>query len=1390
MECIIIGVVVILVLTFAAFALAIGSSSQVGKLAQRLDAAERRMNQLDNGRSMVQSRQTEIEQRLERIEERLVKLSHGGTFDESADTVPDEQPATQPPPLPQPEEPITSGEIEVESESETASIEEGTFDVADVTGSTESEETKSVSAFDEPNMESEPTFATGEEDEVQEVDEASIDDMADDAVIADDENGQNRLDDEEGHETGEDKSGSATAADSESANSKSKTSFEERLGARLFVWIGAIALALAGTYLVKYGIEKQVLTPTVRIVLGALFGFTLLGAGEFMRSKSMRIAQGLSAAGIADLFAVTLSATNHHGLLPPMVGFGCMAAVTALAVFLSIRQGWFVAMLGMVGGFLTPALVGVEDQHPAQLFSYLLILEVGLVVVTRKQGWWHLSALTMVAAMGWATKWTLVNLADPANADHTIWLGMFVLGSIAAFVCASLPRDGVDDETDTGGRGIDPSHIVSWVAAITGLALIGRLIHAGNFAAGDWAYIGLLGGGAMVLGRLDRRYLALPWVTCAATLALLVGWHLSADDPTHADDSFRFVTLCISAMYTIGGWCCIWYRRPDNTDTRPAHKPVLWAGLSVMSALAFMLTTYWAVDGLAVFQWWQVSALVGGLFVVAAVPVYRRRDTFAYGNEVVAVLATGAAAFFALAVPLELSRQWITVAWALMVPAIAVIEIRLKVPALRKVVTALTAVVAVRLLLNPGVLTYPMGDTVIWNWLLYGYGVPLMSFALTAWIYNRYSVSLVIAEALESLAIAFGFALATLQIRHGFHGQLADTTAGLHESSTYVITWLAACLGMLWAGRRWQRPIVSIGGKIVGVLALGAALHGGLSTLNPIIAPSDVGQAVGFNLLLFDYALPMVLTGAIALLLMQQRDRIGAIVAWSAMGVFAFAWMTFTVRHGFHRSFDREITTLTEWATYSTTWLGIGVVLLFLSQWLKQTVLRHAATGMLCITALIAMATQLIGRNPLITHEAVNGTLIFNGLLYIYGMPALLSAIMAWRFHRANDALASMLAAGSAFMFSFALITLQIRHGFHGLTFEGQGTLTEWGTYINVWLALAVGLFIVARWKRSEPVYLAASLIGAVSLIFTAIMLGVVHNPMVSQRDVTGWVVINEMAYAYALPAVLFGAIAVWLARYDQKQHGMVAAITAMALTFLWITLTVRHGFHPPNLVGNATLNEHATYAITWLTMGIVMLVAARRWAFKSLLHGGVTVCCLAIGHGLMSLGITENPLRTGQVIRGSIVFNDLLYVYGVPALLAGVTAWQAGKHRDMTLRRFAGIAAILFAFALCSLQVRHAFSAGGLLIITGALSTAEHYAYSATWTVFGVILLVLAIWKRGQVLRYASLVVMMLSVGKVFLFDAGHLENLYRVFSFLGLGVSLLVLAFLYQRFVFRRSV
>jgi len=82
--------------------------------------------------------------------------------------------------------------------------------------------------------------------------------------------------------------------------------------------------------------------------------------------------------------------------------------------------------------------------------------------------------------------------------------------------------------------------------------------------------------------------------------------------------------------------------------------------------------------------------------------------------------------------------------------------------------------------------------------------------------------------------------------------------------------------------------------------------------------------------------------------------------------------------------------------------------------------------------------------------------------------------------------------------------------------------------------------------------------------------------------------------------------------------------------------------------------------------------------------------------------------------------------------------------------------------------------------------SDAEIYAYSVVWLVFAFALLMFGLVKKRPVSRYAALLVLVITVLKVFLSDMNDLAGLWRVASFLGLGLSLVGIGYLYQRFLY----
>jgi uncharacterized membrane protein len=171
-----------------------------------------------------------------------------------------------------------------------------------------------------------------------------------------------------------------------------------------------------------------------------------------------------------------------------------------------------------------------------------------------------------------------------------------------------------------------------------------------------------------------------------------------------------------------------------------------------------------------------------------------------------------------------------------------------------------------------------------------------------------------------------------------------------------------------------------------------------------------------------------------------------------------------------------------------------------------------------------------------------------------------------------------------------------------------------------------------------------------------------------------------------------------------------------------------------------------------------------------------------AIVFGLLLL---ENPLLTGADV-GGVFFNLLLLGYAIPAILAATLGLMTRATRPQAYRTVAAITAVVLALAYLSLMVARAFH--GPVLSSGPLTGAEGYTYSAVWLAFGVVLLIVGIFLRSQPVRLCSAAVVLLTVAKVFLIDMGGLTGVWRALSFIGLGLVLVGIGYLYQRLLFAK--
>ncbi len=172
---------------------------------------------------------------------------------------------------------------------------------------------------------------------------------------------------------------------------------EQALASRWFVWIGGAAIAIGGLLFVKYAYDNELISPALQVTLGLLLGLALVGAGEFVRRKSPVAMAGsyvpaaLSAAGLATAFGSIYAAYALYELIASTVAFGGLAVVAVGALVLSRVQGPLIAALGLIGSYVTPALIPSEHPSAWNFFPYLLVIVAASFGVLRGRNWWWLA---------------------------------------------------------------------------------------------------------------------------------------------------------------------------------------------------------------------------------------------------------------------------------------------------------------------------------------------------------------------------------------------------------------------------------------------------------------------------------------------------------------------------------------------------------------------------------------------------------------------------------------------------------------------------------------------------------------------------------------------------------------------------------------------------------------------------------------------------------------------------------------------------------------------------------------------------------------------------------------------------------------------------------------
>jgi uncharacterized membrane protein len=438
--------------------------------------------------------------------------------------------------------------------------------------------------------------------------------------------------------------------------------WEQLVGVKLFSAVAGIALVLAAVFFLRYSLDRGWLAPAVRVAIGMVVATTLLVVCELRAAHRYRVtANALDAAAIAILFSTLFAAHSLWNLIPPALTFALLGLVTVLAVLLSIRHdSIFIALLGLVGGFATPALLSTGENRPIPLFIYLLLLNVGLAWVAVRKKWPVLTILTLVLTTAYQWGWVVSFLS---SSDLTLGMGIFLVFSVTSFVALSLARDDRDGAMDLTLERSGLAASAMPLAFALFLAAVPRYgVHTGLLFG--FLLLIVVGLCAVAVGRRDDRPHA---IGAAATLLVFAIW-LATSATTSAWRLVVAFTVVFASLYALAPLAADRVRRPfSRLGARAVYAaPLLLFVFPVLvriePATASPLVPFGALFVvLALIAWRALATNEAGLYFVAAFFAVAAEASWSAthltGDRVGAAVSLYAAfALFYLGVPLAWRR--------------------------------------------------------------------------------------------------------------------------------------------------------------------------------------------------------------------------------------------------------------------------------------------------------------------------------------------------------------------------------------------------------------------------------------------------------------------------------------------------------------------------------------------------------------------------------------------------------------------------------------------------------------------------------------------------------------------------------------------------------------
>ena len=566
---------------------------------------------------------------------------------------------------------------------------------------------------------------------------------------------------------------------------------EQLIGSRWLLYLGLAGLVLGMSYFVKFAFDNGWVSERLRVVAALTTGLTLIGAGIRFSSRGLGLfGQALSGAGVVVLYVAIYAALHFYGLVTAGPAFMLMVLVTAGAALLSHHEkSQSLAVLAILGGFTTPALIGGNRQDQVVLFTYVAILVLGSVTLVRLHRWAALSVLsyggTFVVVLLWLLDSYQPQTWFRTESFLTVYLAMFL------YLLSTVRRQGSRDEPGRYAQAALFTAPVAFHAASIYLL-------AGHDAALLFYFLLFTIGGLVAAAAMrDARVRILTLLLVGIPLMIWMNGLQSTRWYTPA-----ILTACVIYILHLASQ---WHALSGEPGGDLAVSEAIHAQAN---GLLLPLTLYVFLDSR--FQWWNPPMAAILAIVNAGVAVGLRTALPALRRQYIALSAT----LLAVALALAFDGPVVALGWSLEGAALgwlALTERRRLFAVASAVMIAMGAVQLAIVLQEP----LAVGSLPLVNSRAL---VVLLVIAVLAWLVSRMKddplpeVKGRSRDALVILANLLALGLLTADISAYFSQRALDADAGevrtvrresgLMQQVTLSVTWAAYAVGLIAVGIR------------------------------------------------------------------------------------------------------------------------------------------------------------------------------------------------------------------------------------------------------------------------------------------------------------------------------------------------------------------------------------------------------------------------------------------------------------------------------------------------------------------------------------------------------------------------------------------------------------